>query len=148
MAPNVNDIKTGGDVLINLTTHVPPTSPFSVVDGHRMSRKPSHSNELPDGFLNRSRWLVSLQENILQRGQHLCRPFPVSEDLQRGRDASDERLRYVQRLHRSKRAKKLDPLSVLHVVLPLRLRRSTFVDSEALQGRERGQGQAADVRER
>lgn len=43
-------IKSMENPSINLPAHVPPAPAFPVVDGHRLTRKPSHSNELPDSL--------------------------------------------------------------------------------------------------
>ncbi len=54
-------------------------------NGDRVAGVLSCSNELPNVFLERSRWLGPLHENILQAGQHLCYSAP-NELLQGGRD--------------------------------------------------------------
>ncbi len=51
-------------------------------NGDRMTGELSRGNELPNVFLERSRWLRPLHENILQAGQHLC----PNDFLQGGRD--------------------------------------------------------------
>jgi hypothetical protein len=53
--------------------------------GDRVIGELSRRNELRNAFLDRYRWLEPLQENILQNGEHFCRPAP-SELLQNGGD--------------------------------------------------------------
>jgi hypothetical protein len=45
----------------------------------------SRGKELPNVFLEKSRWLEPLNENIPQAGQHFCYSVP-DELLQGGRD--------------------------------------------------------------
>src|SRR6266436_1307457 len=64
--------------LISYDLHHHISSKCSLPDrnGDRVAGVLSCSNELPNAFLERSRWLGPLHENILQAGQHLCYSAP------------------------------------------------------------------------
>src|SRR6266849_3471475 len=70
-------------------------------NGDRMTGELSRGNEMPDVFLQRSRWLEPLHENILQAGQHFHYSAP-NELLQGTRDIWHKFLGKVEILHRGK----------------------------------------------
>ena len=69
---------------------------------YRMTGELSRSNELLYAFLERSRRLKPLQENILQGGQHCCRSGP-DKLLQGRRNTWYNFLAQVEILHSSER---------------------------------------------
>src|SRR6267154_6798980 len=68
---------------------------------YRMTDELSRGNELLYAFLERSRLLKPLQENILQSGQHFCRSGP-DKFLQGRRNTGRKLLGYVEILHSNK----------------------------------------------
>ena len=56
-----------------------------VRNGDEVTGELSRVSELPNIFLESSRWLEPLHENILQAGQHFCNSAP-NELLQGGRN--------------------------------------------------------------
>ena len=67
----------------DLHHHISSKSSLPDRNGDRVAGVLSCSNELPNAFLERSRWLDLLYKDILQAGQHFC----PNEILESGRDS-------------------------------------------------------------
>src|SRR6266436_1115291 len=64
-------------------------------NGDRVTGDLSCGNELPNIFLDRSRWLKPLHKNILQAGQHFC----PNDILEGNRDTWRKVLGQIEILH-------------------------------------------------
>src|SRR6266446_6922486 len=81
----------------SISSDLDPTS-IPVRNGDRVTGELSRGNELPNVFLERSRWLEPLHENILQAGQYFC----PNNFLQGSHDTWRKVLGYIEILYRGK----------------------------------------------